>query len=175
MRIQLTSSERSAFWIILKTSSRFFVQGLQFSRVYQVITSQRDLTSTVLPKPSWIGNNYALLIWNQLNCVTPHTTWVNRDWTNTRKLTALISLKDWMEKEAQLLLEDGAICELSVLSDLENEDSTHIKWKIRIFDHPKNLIKVLRTRLAIFQGISGNNITTGPNQYCFTQTFLDRE
>ena len=42
-------------------------------------------------------------------------------------------------------------------------------------DHPKNLIKILCARLVIAQGLTGNNITTGPNQYRFTITFLDRE
>ena len=62
--------------------------------------------------------------------------------------------------------------ELSVLNDPANEDSTKIKQKICILDHPKNLIEVLRARLAIGQGITGNNITTGPSQYCFTRTSL---
>ena len=68
-----------------------------------------------------------------------------------------------MEKEVQSSLQDGDICELSVLADPSNEDSTRIKRKIRILDHPKNLIEVLRARLAIAQGLTGNNITTGPN------------
>ena len=42
-------------------------------------------------------------------------------------------------------------------------------------DHPKNLIKVLRARLVIEKGLTGNAITTGPNQYPFTRTFLDGE
>ena len=42
-------------------------------------------------------------------------------------------------------------------------------------DHPKNLIKVLCARLAIEKGLAGNAITTGPNQYRFTRTFLDGE
>ena len=42
-------------------------------------------------------------------------------------------------------------------------------------DHQKNLIEVLRARLTIAQGLTGNNITTGPNQYHLTQTFLDGE
>ena len=32
-----------------------------------------------------------------------------------------------------------------------------------------------RTRLAIAQGFTSNNITKGPNQYRFTRTFLDGE
>ena len=80
-----------------------------------------------------------------------------------------------MGKEVQSSLGGGDIHELSVLADPANEDSTPIKRKIRILDHPKNLIEVLRARLAIGQVITGNNITTGPNQYPFTQTFLDGE
>ena len=80
-----------------------------------------------------------------------------------------------MEEEVQSSLEDGAMRELSVIADPANKDSTKIKRRICFLDHPKNLIEVLRARLAIRQGITGNNITTGPSQYRFTQTFLDGE
>ena len=80
-----------------------------------------------------------------------------------------------MEKEVQSSLQDGDIGDLSVLADPQNEDSTSIKRNIRILDHPKNLIKVLRARLKISQILTGNNTTTGSNQYRFTQTFLDGE
>ena len=62
-----------------------------------------------------------------------------------------------MENEVQSSLEDGAIRELPVLADPANEDSTRIKRKIRILGHPKNLIKVLRARLAIGQGLTVMN------------------
>ena len=42
-------------------------------------------------------------------------------------------------------------------------------------DHPKNLLEVLRARPAIAQYLTGNKITTGPNQYCFMQTLLNVE
>ena len=80
-----------------------------------------------------------------------------------------------MEKEVQSFSQDGAIRELLVLADLSNKHSNKIKLKIRILDHPKNLIKVLRAILAIEKGLAGNTITTGPNQYRFTRTFLDGE
>ena len=80
-----------------------------------------------------------------------------------------------MEKEVQSSLEDGSMRELSVLTDPANEDSTNIKRKIRILDHPKNLIKILRARLAIGQVITSNNIITRPSQYHFTRTFLSGE
>ena len=89
--------------------------------------------------------------------------------------SAPISHEDLMEKEVQSSSQDGAIRELSVLSDPSNKHSTKIKRKIRILDNPKNLIKVLRARLATEKGLIGNTITTGPNKYRFTRTFLDRE
>ena len=80
-----------------------------------------------------------------------------------------------MVKELPSSLEYGDMRKLTVRTDLSNEDSTCIKQKIRILDHPKNLIDVLRARLAISQVLTGNNITTRPNQYCSTRTFLDGE
>ena len=62
--------------------------------------------------------------------------------------------------------------ELSVRTNLTNEDPTRVKQRIRILDHPKNLIEVIRATLVIVQGLTGNNIIMGSNQYCFTQTFL---
>ena len=80
-----------------------------------------------------------------------------------------------MEKEVQSSSQDGAIRELSVLADPSNKHSTKIKRKICILDHLKNLIKVLQEILAIEKGLAGNAITTEPNQYRFTRTFLDGE
>ena len=80
-----------------------------------------------------------------------------------------------MEKEVLSSSQDDAIRELSVLADPSNKHITKVKRKIRILDHPKNLIEVLRAQLAIEKGLIGNAITTGPNKYRFTRTFLDRE
>ena len=80
-----------------------------------------------------------------------------------------------MVKELPVSLDDGDMRKFSVQKDPTNEDYTCIKRKIRILDHPKNLLEVLCARLAISQGLTGNNITTGPNQYRFTQNFLKGE
>ena len=80
-----------------------------------------------------------------------------------------------MDKEVMLSSQDGAICDLSVLANPSNEQSTNIKQKIRILDHPKNLVEVLWARLAIEKGLIGNAITTGPKKYRFTRTFHDGE
>ena len=101
------------------------------------------------------------------------STRLNRDWTKKRSgIAAPISLEDLMEKEVQSSLQDSAIFNLSVLAEPANKHSTKIKRKIRILDHPKNLIEVLRARLAIAQGLTGNNIKTGPNQYHLPEPFL---
>ena len=47
--------------------------------------------------------------------------------------------------------------------------------KIAFWTIKKNLLEVLSERLAIAQGLTVNNITTGKNKYCFTRTFLDGE
>ena len=80
-----------------------------------------------------------------------------------------------MIKELSVSLEDCDMRKLSVQTDPTNEDSTCVKQTIRILYHPKNLLEVLRERLAIYQGLTVNNIATGPNQYRFTQTFLEGE
>ena len=56
---------------------------------------------------------------------------------------APISLEDLMDKEVLSSSQDGTIRELSVLADPSNEQITKIKRKIRILDHPKNIIEVL--------------------------------
>ena len=89
--------------------------------------------------------------------------------------SAPISLKDLMDKEVQSSSQDGAIRELLVLADPSNKQSTKIKRKIHILDHTKNPIEVLRARLAIERGLIDNAITTGPNKYRFTKTFLNGE
>ena len=58
--------------------------------------------------------------------------------------------------------------ELLVQTDPTDEDSTRVKQIIRIMDNPQKLLEVLRASLEIYQGLTGNDITTGPNQYRFT-------
>ena len=64
---------------------------------------------------------------------------------------------------------------ISVRKDPTNGDSTRVKRNIHILDNPNNLLEVIRARIDISQGLTGNKITTGPNQYHLTRTFLDGE
>ena len=79
------------------------------------------------------------------------------------RASAPISLEDMMDNEVLSSSQDGEIRELSVLSDPSNDKSTNIKQRIKILAHPKNLMEVLRDRMAIEKGLIGNAITTGPN------------
>ena len=74
----------------------------------------------------------------------------SRDAPKKRSSTlAPISLEYLMDKEVLSSSQDGDIRDLSVLSDPANEKSTNIKQRIHMLYHPKNLIEVLRARLAI--------------------------
>ena len=146
-----------------------------------------------------IRTNYVNLLTGSKSCTTyaprllqpSQTNWQEKKYFKhhgTRRAGQVHMSQLWLDqgkkghcthKSLRLNVKGGAIvtrgwCH-SVISDSENEDSTSIKWKIRILDHPKNLIKFLRARLVISQGLTGNNITPGPNQYRFTRTFLDGE
>ena len=63
--------------------------------------------------------------------------------------SAPISPEDLMDKEVLSSSQDGEIRELLVLSDPSNDKSTKIKQRIKILAHPKNLMEVLRARVAI--------------------------
>ena len=78
-----------------------------------------------------------------------------------------------MDKEVLPSSQDGNIPDLLLLSESSNEKSTKIKQRIRILDYPKNLIQVLRAQLSIEKGLIDNAITTGPNGFYFTRTFLE--
>ena len=67
-----------------------------------------------------------------------------------------------------MALDYGVMREISVRTDPTNEDLTRVKQRIRIIDHPKNLLEVPRARLEIAWGLTVNDIMTGPNQYHFT-------
>ena len=73
-------------------------------------------------------------------------------WTKARKVTVPISIEDLMVKELPVSLEDGDMRKLSVRTDPTNEDSTRVKQKNRILDHPENPLEVLCARLTIAQG-----------------------
>ena len=64
----------------------------------------------------------------------------DRGWTKAINVTAPISLEDLMVKERPVSLDDGDMRELLVRTDPTNEDLTRIKRRIRIMDHPKNLL-----------------------------------
>ena len=102
-----------------------------------------------------------------------NSTQTYRGWTKSGKVTAPISMEDSMVKELHVSLDDGDMRELLVQTDPTNEYLTCVKQRIRILDHPKNPLEVLCSMITIDQGLTRNNITTVPNDYCFTRTFLN--
>ena len=99
----------------------------------------------------------------------------DRWWTRSRNVTAPISLEVLMFKERPVSLDDAVMRKILVRTDPTNWDLTRVKRRIRILDHPKNLLEVLCARLAIAWGLTGNYIITGPNQYRFKKKFLNGE
>ena len=91
------------------------------------------------------------------------STRVNCYRKKARKVNVPIIIEDLTVKELPLSLEDGDMRKLSVNTDPSNEHSTRIKRKIRIWDHPKNLIDLLHARLVIAHSLTGENIKTDPN------------
>ena len=50
-----------------------------------------------------------------------------------------------------------------------------IKRRIKVLDNPTRVLDVLKAREAIKEGLVGNHITQGPNQYRYTRSFLAGE
>ena len=68
-----------------------------------------------------------------------------------------------MVKEMTVSLDYGFMHKLLVQTDPTNEDLTRVKRRVCTMEHPKKLLDVLRAIITIAQGLTGNNITTGPN------------
>ena len=58
--------------------------------------------------------------------------------TKARNVTTPICLEEFMVKEMPVSLDYGDTRKLLVRKDLTNENSTRVKQRIRILDHPKN-------------------------------------
>ena len=54
-----------------------------------------------------------------------------------------------MVKGLPVSLDDGDMRSILVQTDTTNKDSTRVKRKIRVLDHPKNLLEVLHARILI--------------------------
>ena len=70
-------------------------------------------------------------------------------WTKAINVTAPISLENLMVKERPVSLEDGYMRKPLVQKDRTNEDSTRVKQRIWILEHPQNHLEVLCESLAI--------------------------
>ena len=90
-----------------------------------------------------------------------------------------IMIDDIVKEAATYSKSDMTIREMTYRTEPSNAASPIIKLKFKPLDNPGKILTVLAGILVIKQGISGNNITTGPLQYaywrgCISGTFLNR-
>ena len=86
-----------------------------------------------------------------------------------------ITIEDILDGERPLEKDDVTFREMSLRTDPTNDSSPLIKRKFRPLDNPTKIIEVLQATLNIKQGVVGNNITTGPNQYAYWRQCLAGE
>jgi hypothetical protein len=97
----------------------------------------------------------------------------SKGWSKGREFP--ITIEDVLAKETPLIKEDENVRELTIRTDPTNEESPRITRRIKVLDNPTNVLEVLKTRQAIREGLTGNAITTGPNQYRYVRVFLEGE
>ena len=95
------------------------------------------------------------------------------DWQKGRVVP--ISIKDVLEKRESVNKDSEEMRELTIRTDPTDENSLRIKRRIKVLDNPTRVLDVLKAREAIKEGLVGNHITQGPNQYRYTRSFLAGE
>ena len=98
---------------------------------------------------------------------------VNNYWPKGRVVP--FSIEDVLEKRDQTHKDSEEMRELTIRTDPTDDTSLRIKQRIKVLDNPDRVLDVLKAREAIKEGLVGNNITTGPNQYRYTRSFLAGE
>jgi hypothetical protein len=84
-----------------------------------------------------------------------------------------IIIEDILARAVRMSKSDYVIREMEVRTDPLNEASPRIKRKFRPLDNPSSVLEVLRGILVIKEGVTGNNVTTGPLQYQYWRTCLE--
>ena len=86
-----------------------------------------------------------------------------------------ITIEDILEEEKPFEKEDLNVREMSMRTDPTNAESPTIKRRFRPLDNPTRIIEVLQATVIIKAGVTGNNVTTGPNQYAYWRQCLAGE
>jgi hypothetical protein len=86
-----------------------------------------------------------------------------------------ITIEDILAVEVPFEKEDLSVREMSMRTDPTNESSPTIKRRFRPLDNPTKILEVLQAILIIKAGVTGNNVTTGPNQYAYWRQCLAGE
>jgi hypothetical protein len=93
--------------------------------------------------------------------------------------TGPIMIEDIMSEGPSYHKSDTTIREMVMRTDPTNDTSPIIKRKFKPLDNPAKVLELLQGIRNIKEGITGNNVTTGPLQYqywrgCLTGTALTR-
>jgi hypothetical protein len=88
-------------------------------------------------------------------------------------------IEDIMSEGPSFNKSDTTIREMVMRTDPTNDSSPIIKRKFKPLDNPAQLLTLLQGIHLIKEGVTGNNVTTGPLQYqywrgCLTGTALTR-
>ena len=92
------------------------------------------------------------------------------DWPKSQVVP--ISIVNVLEKRETVHKDLEEMWELTIRTDPADKLSLCIKLCVKVLDNPNTVLDVLKAREAIKEGLLGNNITSGPNQYCYRRSFL---
>jgi hypothetical protein len=98
---------------------------------------------------------------------------------DVKERTGPIMIEDIMSEGPSFNKSDTTIREMVMRTDPTNDSSPIIKRKFKPLDNPAQLLTLLQGIHLIKEGVTGNNVTTGPLQYqywrgCLTGTALTR-
>ena len=86
-----------------------------------------------------------------------------------------IMIEDILADSVKHAKDDTTIREISIRTNPTDASSPIIKRRFKPLDNPKTVLEVLRGLLLIKEGVTGNNVTTGPNTYAYWRTCLAGE
>ena len=78
--------------------------------------------------------------------------------------TGPIMIEEILADSVPFSKHDVTIREMVMRTDPTNDSSPIIKRRFKPMDNPTKVLEVLQGILIIKEGVSGNNVTTGPNQ-----------
>jgi hypothetical protein len=92
---------------------------------------------------------------------------------NDLKRLGPIMIEDIMKESVPFSKNDVTVREMMIRTDPTDNSSPVIKRRFKPLDNPLNVLEVLQGILIIKEGVTGNNVTTGPLQYSYWRGCLE--